>query len=75
VARIGFDAVMRGDAEVVAGWKNKVHPRHAQRVSGCGHVAIPDRHVLSKTLGKKVTEAMTARYEAKKKAVLKEERH
>jgi hypothetical protein len=31
--------------------------------------------VASKTLGKKVTEAMTARYEAKKKAVLKEERH
>ena len=31
--------------------------------------------VASKTLGKKVTEAMTIRYEAKKKAVLKEEQH
>jgi hypothetical protein len=31
--------------------------------------------VASKTLGTKVTEAMTARYEAKKQAIMKEQRH
>ena len=24
VARVGFDAMMRGDADVVSGWKNKL---------------------------------------------------
>src|SRR3954467_295324 len=52
VARIGFDAMMRGDGDVVSGWKNKLHTAIAS-VTPAGVLAEQPRKMAEPGSGKK----------------------
>ncbi len=59
VARVGFDAMMRGDGDVVSGWKNKLQSAIANVTPArrAGGTAPPD----GGTGVRKSTEGMTSR--------------
>ena len=54
VARVGFDAMMRGDGDVVSGWKNKLQTAMAS-VTPAGVLAQQHRKMAEPGSGKKAT--------------------
>jgi hypothetical protein len=52
VANVGFDAMMRGDGDVVSGWKNKVQSAIAN-VTPAGVLANQHRKMAEPGSGKK----------------------
>jgi uncharacterized protein len=54
VARTGFDAMMRGDGDVVSGWKNKLQSAIAN-VTPAGMLAEQHRRMTEPGSGKKKT--------------------
>src|SRR5215203_2572535 len=67
VAKAGFDAMMRGDGDVVAGWKNKVQTTIAN-VTPAGVLAEQHRKMTEPGSGKKpAAEASREREEARAK--------
>ena len=55
VARVGFDAMMRGDGDVVSGWKNKMQSAIAN-VTPAGILAEQHRRVAEPGSAKKANE-------------------
>jgi uncharacterized protein len=52
VARVGFDAMMRGDGDVVSGWKNKLQTAMAN-VTPAGVLAEQHRQMAEPGSAKK----------------------
>jgi short-subunit dehydrogenase len=52
VARVGFDAMMRGDSDVVSGWKNKLQSAIAN-VTPAGMLAEQHRRMAEPASAKK----------------------
>jgi len=52
VARVGFDAMMRGDGDVVSGWKNKLQSAIAN-VTPAGVLAEQHRRMAEAGSGKR----------------------
>jgi len=55
VARVGFDAMMRGDGDVVSGWKNKLQSAIAN-ITPAGMLAEQHRHMAEPGSGSKTTD-------------------
>ena len=55
VARVGFDAMMRGDGDVVSGWKNKLQSAIAN-ITPAGVLAEQHRHMAEPGSAEKARE-------------------